>query len=161
MCTETATAGDVRAAMPHPAAGTAADPIALDPVDDVVITTLVDNVYDALLTGDDTITRAPLAAGTAQAPQFERGRTNVGLMAEHRFSALVTVRRGESTTSVLFDTGLSPDAMVTNGRLGSLQSPPSPSIACRAAVCSFWEGQLNRSGRSRSYSAERPTGPQA
>jgi metal-dependent hydrolase (beta-lactamase superfamily II) len=105
--------------MPHPAAGSTADPITLEPADDVVITTLVDNVYDALLTSDDTITRAPLAAGTAQAPQFEPGRTSTGLMAEHGFSALVTVRRGNTTTSVLFDTGLSPDAMVTNaGRLG-------------------------------------------
>jgi 7,8-dihydropterin-6-yl-methyl-4-(beta-D-ribofuranosyl)aminobenzene 5'-phosphate synthase len=105
--------------MPHPVAGRAADPIALDPADEVVVTTLVDNVYDALLTSDGTITRAPLAAGTAQAPQFETGRTSTGLMAEHGFSALVTVRRGDTTTSVLFDTGLSPDAMVTNaGRLG-------------------------------------------
>lgn len=40
-------------------------------------------------------------------------------MAEHGFSALVTVRRGGTSTSVLFDTGLSPDAMVTNAdRLG-------------------------------------------
>ena len=114
MCTEPAAAGDVRAAMPHPVVGSAADPITLQPVDDVVITTLVDNVYDALLTSDDTITRAPLAAGTAEAPQFEPGRTNVGLMAEHGLSALVTVRRGDTTTSVLFDTALSPDAMVTN-----------------------------------------------
>ena len=119
MCKESATADDVHAAMPHPVVGSAADPIALEPVDDVVVTTLVDNVYDALLTSDDTITRAPLAAGTAQAPQFEPERTNVGLMAEHGFSALVTVRRGDTTTSVLFDTGLSPDAMVTNAdRLG-------------------------------------------
>ena len=106
MCREPATAGGVRAAMPHPAAGSAADPIALQPADDVVVTTLVDNVYDALLTGGTTITRAPLAAGTARAPQFEPGRTNVGLMAEHGFSALVTFRRGDTTTSVLFDTGL-------------------------------------------------------
>ena len=119
MCREPATAGDLRAAMPHPVVGSAADPIALEPADDVVVTTLADNLYDALLTGDSTITRAPLAAGTAQAPQFEPGFTSVGLMAEHGFSALVTVRRGDTTTSVLFDTGLSPDAMVTNaGRLG-------------------------------------------
>ena len=33
--------------------------------------------------------------------------------------ALVTVRRGDSTTTVLFDTGLSPDGMITNAdRLG-------------------------------------------
>jgi 7,8-dihydropterin-6-yl-methyl-4-(beta-D-ribofuranosyl)aminobenzene 5'-phosphate synthase len=119
VCQESATADEVAATMPHPVVGSAADPIALEAVDDVVVTTLVDNVYDALLTGDDTITRTPLAAGTAQAPQFETGRTQVGLMAEHGFSALVTVRRGDATTSVLFDTGLSPDAMVTNAdRLG-------------------------------------------
>jgi hypothetical protein len=119
VCRESATADDVSAAMPHPVVGSAVDPIALEPVDDVVVTTLVDNVYDALLTSDDSITRAPIAAGTAQAPQFEPGRTNVGLMAEHGFSALVTVRRGDTTTSILFDTGLSPDAMVINAdRLG-------------------------------------------
>jgi 7,8-dihydropterin-6-yl-methyl-4-(beta-D-ribofuranosyl)aminobenzene 5'-phosphate synthase len=40
-------------------------------------------------------------------------------MAEHGFSALVRVRRGATTTTLLFDTGLSPDAMVTNAdRLG-------------------------------------------
>jgi 7,8-dihydropterin-6-yl-methyl-4-(beta-D-ribofuranosyl)aminobenzene 5'-phosphate synthase len=119
VCTDPATADDIAAAMPHPATGSAADPVALEPVDDVVVTTLVDNVYDALLTSGNAITRAPLAAGTAKAPQFETGRTNVGLMAEHGFSGLVTVRRGPTTTSVLFDTGLSPEAMVTNAaRLG-------------------------------------------
>jgi 7,8-dihydropterin-6-yl-methyl-4-(beta-D-ribofuranosyl)aminobenzene 5'-phosphate synthase len=78
VCKEPATADDVRAAMPHSVVGSAADPIALEPADDVVVTTLVDNVYDALLTSDDTITRAPLAAGTAQAPQFEPGVSTSG-----------------------------------------------------------------------------------
>jgi len=73
MCTGPATAGDVSAAMPNPAAGDAADPIALEPADDVVVTTLVDNVYDALLSSSGTITRAPFAAGTAQAPSSSRG----------------------------------------------------------------------------------------
>ena len=59
--------------MPRPAEGRAADLITLPPVDEVVVTTLVDNLYDALLSGGGTITRAPLAAGTAQAPQFEPG----------------------------------------------------------------------------------------
>jgi 7,8-dihydropterin-6-yl-methyl-4-(beta-D-ribofuranosyl)aminobenzene 5'-phosphate synthase len=87
VCTESAAAAEVAAALPRPAAGRAADPIALAPADEVVITTLVDNVYDALLTGGGPVTRAPLAAGTAQAPQFEAGRTTVGLMAEHGFAA--------------------------------------------------------------------------
>lgn len=37
----------------------------------------------------------------------------------HGFSALVSVRRGSTTTTLLFDTGLSPDAVTTNAeRLG-------------------------------------------
>jgi 7,8-dihydropterin-6-yl-methyl-4-(beta-D-ribofuranosyl)aminobenzene 5'-phosphate synthase len=119
MCEEPATAENVRAATPAAVPGSAVDPITLEPVDEVVVTTLVDNVYDALLGGGETITRAPFAAGIAQAPQFESGTTQVGLMAEHGFSALVSVRTGSSTSSVLFDTGLSPDAMITNAdRLG-------------------------------------------
>ena len=75
MCKESATADDVRAAMPHPAAGSAADPIALEPVDDVVVTTLVDNVYDALLTSDDSITRAALTRHSCALlrPTWRRG----------------------------------------------------------------------------------------
>ncbi|MDX2847671.1 MBL fold metallo-hydrolase [Streptomyces sp. PA03-3a] len=64
-------------------------------------------------------------ASTA-AGQFETGRTAVGLLAEHGFSALVTVRRGDRETVLLFDTGLSPSGLVTNADrlavdLGSLQ----------------------------------------
>jgi hypothetical protein len=48
-----------------------------------------------------------------------QGTTTVGLRAEHGFAAPVTVRRATSTTTVLFDTGLSPDVMVVNAdRLG-------------------------------------------
>src|SRR5271168_372359 len=71
VCEESATAENLRAATPHPVPGSAVDPITLKPVDEVVVTTLVDNVYDALLGGQETITRAPFAAGIAQAPQFE------------------------------------------------------------------------------------------
>jgi 7,8-dihydropterin-6-yl-methyl-4-(beta-D-ribofuranosyl)aminobenzene 5'-phosphate synthase len=120
MCDSPADPRQVAAAVPRRAAGPAVDPIALEPVDEVVITTLVDNVYDALLRGDRRTTRAPFRAGQVPAPQFETGSTMVGLMAEHGFSALVSVRRGTTTTTLLFDTGLSPDAMVTNAaRLGA------------------------------------------
>ena len=34
---------------PRPAEGTAVDPIALEPVDDVVVTMLMDNSYDGLM----------------------------------------------------------------------------------------------------------------
>jgi len=119
VCDEPATAENLRAATPHPVPGSAVDPITLKPVDEVVVTTLVDNVYDATLGGQETITRAPFAVGIATAAQFESGATQVGLMAEHGFSALASVRTGSTTTSVLFDTGLSRDAVVTNAdRLG-------------------------------------------
>jgi 7,8-dihydropterin-6-yl-methyl-4-(beta-D-ribofuranosyl)aminobenzene 5'-phosphate synthase len=120
MCDAPAGPRQVARAAPRPATGQAADPVTLEPVDEVVITTLVDNVYDALLTGDERTTRAPFSVGMARAAQFESGSTTVGLMAEHGFSALVSVRRGTTTTTLLFDTGLSPDAMVTNAsRLGT------------------------------------------
>jgi 7,8-dihydropterin-6-yl-methyl-4-(beta-D-ribofuranosyl)aminobenzene 5'-phosphate synthase len=120
MCDAPADPGQVVTAVPRPATGAAVDPIALEPVDEIVITTLVDNVFDGLLEGDERTTRAPLGAGLAEAPQFETGLTAVGLLAEHGFSALVSVRRGATTTTLLFDTGISPDAMVTNaGRLGA------------------------------------------
>lgn len=119
MCDTSGGASEVRGAAPRPAVGPAVDPIHLQPVDDVMITTLVDNVYDALLGGDERVARAPFRAGVARAPQFEGGSTTVGLMAEHGFSALVTIRRGTTSTTLLFDTGLSPDAMVINAeRLG-------------------------------------------
>jgi 7,8-dihydropterin-6-yl-methyl-4-(beta-D-ribofuranosyl)aminobenzene 5'-phosphate synthase len=119
MCDALAGPRQVARAAPRPATGQATDPITLEPVDEVVITTLVDNVYDALLTGDKRTTRAPFSVGMARAAQFESGSTTVGLMAEHGFSALVSVRRGTTTTTLLFDTGLSPDAMMMNAsRLG-------------------------------------------
>ena len=109
--------GDRAAAIrsvPRPAPGAAVDPILLSPVDEVTVTVLVDNTYDALLIGDERVRRPSFAVGPAPAPQFVGGTTLTGLAAEHGFGALVTVRRGEHTTSVLFDAGLSPDALVTN-----------------------------------------------
>ena len=53
---------------PHTVDDLEVEAIALEPVDVVHLTTLVDNLYDALLGGQETITRAPLAAGMAEAP---------------------------------------------------------------------------------------------
>lgn len=102
-----------RAAAPAPAPGPATDPITLAPVDEVTITTLVDNTFDGLLTPTEGVERVGLGY-PVDAPAFESGSTLVGLTAEHGFSALVRVRRGERTSTLLFDTGLSPRAMVDN-----------------------------------------------
>jgi 7,8-dihydropterin-6-yl-methyl-4-(beta-D-ribofuranosyl)aminobenzene 5'-phosphate synthase len=82
--------------------------IPLAPVDALTITTLVDNVTDALLADTGPAKRAPFALAT-------KGSI---LRAEHGFSALVTVTKGSRTTRVLFDAGITPDGLVENmGRL--------------------------------------------
>ncbi|MFJ8008198.1 MBL fold metallo-hydrolase [Streptomyces fagopyri] len=117
MCDSThASVPDAARTAPRPAPGTATDPITLAPVDEIRITVLMDNTYDALLVGDSRTGRAGFGPATVPAGQFVSGRTSVGLLAEHGFSALVTVRRAERDTTLLFDAGLSPDGMVDNAR---------------------------------------------
>ena len=72
------TSWDAALVAPRPAPGDAIDPIGLEPVDEVVVTTLVDNVYDALLPDDERTTRASFGVGLAEAPQFEGGETRSG-----------------------------------------------------------------------------------
>jgi 7,8-dihydropterin-6-yl-methyl-4-(beta-D-ribofuranosyl)aminobenzene 5'-phosphate synthase len=115
-----ALADEVNTSRPRRAEGSAVDPIALAPVDEVVITTLMDNSYDALMGDTGPARRTPFTrVPPVAASQFADGRTAPGLIAEHGFSALVTTRRGKDTHTVLFDTGVSPEGMATNiERLG-------------------------------------------
>lgn len=127
MCTSPGTAAQAANALPRSAGEPAVDPIALEPVDEVVVTILMDNVYDALLIGDERTHRAAIDVAAEAAPQFEEGRNFVGLIAEHGFSALVTVTRRGQTSSLLFDAGLSPTGVAVNAdrlgvRLGDLRA---------------------------------------
>jgi 7,8-dihydropterin-6-yl-methyl-4-(beta-D-ribofuranosyl)aminobenzene 5'-phosphate synthase len=109
------TAADAALTAPRLAEGPAVDPVTLPEVDEVTITTLVDNVFDALLPSGGPVTRPSLGStGRVPAPQFNGGETMAGLRAEHGFSALVTARRGDRSTTVLFDTGVSPDGLAVN-----------------------------------------------
>jgi 7,8-dihydropterin-6-yl-methyl-4-(beta-D-ribofuranosyl)aminobenzene 5'-phosphate synthase len=104
---------------PRAAEGPAVDPVTLPEVDEVAVTTMVDNTFDALLASGDGVSRTPMGAGRVHAGQFADGETIAGLRAEHGFSALVTVRSGNTSSTLLFDTGASPDALAVNaGRLG-------------------------------------------
>jgi 7,8-dihydropterin-6-yl-methyl-4-(beta-D-ribofuranosyl)aminobenzene 5'-phosphate synthase len=111
---------ETEAAMPRAIAGDAVDPIVLEQVDEVVITTLVDNSYDGLMADMGPARRVPMArTPRVPAPQFERGETVPGLVAEHGFAAIVTTRRGERRHTLLFDTGVSPNGLADNmERLG-------------------------------------------
>ena len=93
--------------------------IPLEPIDSVTVTVLMDNVSDLLLT-DQGPARRPRLEDTSTprvAARFlEQGHTGDPLRAEHGFSALVTLARGDRTHRVLFDAGLSPDGVVENMR---------------------------------------------
>ena len=114
------TDGTITQAVPVVAGAEEAGPlltIPLEPVDAVTATTLVDNVTD-LLAVDAGPARRPFIgdATRGSSPLFEGGWLYEGLIAEHGFSVLVTTQRGGTAHRVLFDAGLSPDALVTNMR---------------------------------------------
>jgi 7,8-dihydropterin-6-yl-methyl-4-(beta-D-ribofuranosyl)aminobenzene 5'-phosphate synthase len=93
--------------------------IALEPVDSVTITTLVDNVSDMLLMDRGPAKRPPL--GSPDAPRraaatLDTGETLDALLAEHGFSAMISVRKNGAERRVLFDSGLTPDGMIENAR---------------------------------------------
>ena len=112
--------GEAGSAMPRDITGEAADPIGLAPVDEVEITILVDNSYDGLLPDAAMARRTGLRDSPAvTAPGFEGGASFAGLVAEHGFSALMTVTRGGRSHTLLFDTGISAGGLATNiERLG-------------------------------------------
>jgi len=110
----------VTAAVPVTATATEDTPfphIPLEPVEAVTITTLVDNVSD-MLAVDKGPARRPFIGDLPRVPSplFEDGWVGEPPIAEHGFSALITVRRAGQTHQILFDAGLSPDTMVTNMR---------------------------------------------
>jgi 7,8-dihydropterin-6-yl-methyl-4-(beta-D-ribofuranosyl)aminobenzene 5'-phosphate synthase len=112
--------GEVAMAVPRLIEGDAVDPVAIEPVDEVIVTTLVDNSYDGLMADMGPARRAAMGrTPRVPAPQFAQGETVPGLVAEHGFAALVTTRRGDRSHTLLFDTGVSPNGLADNvERLG-------------------------------------------
>ena len=99
------------------------EPIPLEPVDSLTVTTLVDNVTDNLLPDQGPAKRPSMASAPRVPARFlAGGDTDDALRAEHGFSALVTITKAGRETRVLFDAGRSPDGMVENMR--RLELPP-------------------------------------
>lgn len=95
------------------------EPIPLDPIDSLSVTTLVDNTTDLLIADEGPATRAPLsfsAYPSVPARFLEGDRTSDLLRAEHGFSCLVTITKADRTTKILFDAGVTPDGLVENMR---------------------------------------------
>jgi len=79
-------------------------PILLEPVDRAEVTIVVDNFVDVLMAGAEGVRRY-LATDWGDRRQ---------LIAEHGFSALVTVESHGRRSSVLYDGGLTPTALARN-----------------------------------------------
>src|SRR5690348_12018825 len=95
--------------------------IALEPVDRVEITILVDNVTDALLVDQPSVTRINWPKAMTGALPYAASRVSPAgvpdaLIAEPGFSALVRIDVGGQRRTLLFDTGVSPGGMVENLR---------------------------------------------
>lgn len=86
-------------------------PIRLEPVDRAEVTIVVDNFVDLLMAGSDGVRRY------AATDFGDRAQ----LIAEHGFSALVTIESLGRRSSVLYDGGLTPTALARN--LDVLQVP--------------------------------------
>jgi 7,8-dihydropterin-6-yl-methyl-4-(beta-D-ribofuranosyl)aminobenzene 5'-phosphate synthase len=105
---------------PHIVDDLEVEPITLEPVDAVHLTTLVDNLSDMLLLDQGPAKRVGVISAARMPrlpePLFEQGETIDGLHAEHGFSMLVTVHRGDQRSHIVFDTGMSPTGMTDNMR---------------------------------------------
>lgn len=80
-------------------------PLALSAVDAVQVRLIMDNAIDWLMAGNEVARRLPLGPNPFERPQP---------IAEHGFSALITVRHGDKTGTVLFDTGVSRSGILYN-----------------------------------------------
>ncbi len=105
--------------------------IALEPVDAVHITTLVDNVTDVFMADRGPARRPVLDLMPRRAVDSLESPAPDQLVAEHGYSALITVRKGQHEHHLLFDAGVSPDGMVEN--MSRLDIDPG---GIEAIVCS-------------------------
>jgi 7,8-dihydropterin-6-yl-methyl-4-(beta-D-ribofuranosyl)aminobenzene 5'-phosphate synthase len=105
--------------------------IDLEPVDSVVVTILMDNVTDATMTDQGPARRPVLGSGPRRPSSvMTDGQAVDALIAEHGFSALVTVTKAGHEHRFLFDTGTSPDGVVENMRRLDLDPGSIEAIVC-------------------------------
>ncbi|MEV7380667.1 hypothetical protein [Streptomyces lydicus] len=82
----------------------------LPEVDEVRVTTMVDNTFDVLL----PLPKASPGRRWAPGGPPRGNSPAAGLRAEQGFSVLVTVQRGNAGSTLLFDAGASPDGLAVN-----------------------------------------------
>ena len=90
--------------------------IPLQPVDAVTISILADNLFDGLLPDQGPAKRPMLGPGVPRvsAPLMEGKDTFAPILAQHGFSALLTLAQHGREHQVLFDTGVTPNGLIEN-----------------------------------------------
>ena len=106
--------------------------IPLAPVDRVIVTTLVDNVYDLFMPNQGPAVRV--------GPGGTRGRLDAAtmiersipdqLVAEHGFSVMLDVEREGRSHRILFDLGVTPHGMVENMRRLDIDAKDVEAVVC-------------------------------
>jgi 7,8-dihydropterin-6-yl-methyl-4-(beta-D-ribofuranosyl)aminobenzene 5'-phosphate synthase len=133
MCTDESAAGSAPATLTDEQAATAVRQLVpLEPVDSLVVTTLIDNVTDSFMPDQGPARRGKASRVPSRpAPMMTGGSSPDVLVAEHGFSALVTITKAGREHTFLFDAGTSPDGVAENMR--RLQVDPA---SIEAIVCS-------------------------
>ncbi|WP_329378755.1 MBL fold metallo-hydrolase [Streptomyces sp. NBC_01716] len=101
----------------------------LEPVDSVTVTTLMDNVTDQILADQGPARRLRPGSGIPASTMTEESVPDP-LVAEHGFSALVTVVKNGHEHRFLFDAGTSPDGVVENMRRLRIDPASIEAIIC-------------------------------
>jgi metal-dependent hydrolase (beta-lactamase superfamily II) len=105
--------------------------VLLDPVDAVTVTTVMDNSLDLFMPDQGVAHRAaPQMSPWVPCAVMTDRQVPDALIAEHGFSALVTVTKGESRWHVLFDAGASPNGVVENMRRLDINPADIQAIVC-------------------------------
>lgn len=106
--------------------------IPLAPVDQVTVTTLVDNVYDLFMPDQGPAARAGVGAsrGRLEAATMVGHSVPDQLIAEHGFSVMLDVERDGRTRRLLFDLGVTPHGMVENMRRLDIDAKDVEVVVC-------------------------------
>ena len=122
--------------------------IDLEPVDSVVVTTLMDNVFDALMPDQGPARRVTLGSGPRRpSPLMTDGLVPGTLIAEHGFSVLVTIAKGGAEHRFLFDTGASPDGLMRNMQWLDIDPGSIEAIVCSHGHFDHYGGLIGFSRR--------------
>jgi 7,8-dihydropterin-6-yl-methyl-4-(beta-D-ribofuranosyl)aminobenzene 5'-phosphate synthase len=110
---------------------TPAEQLLLEPVDQVAITTLIDNSLDLFMPNQGPAQRASLTMSPAVPCAVMTDReVPDALVAGHGFSVLVSVTKGKSVHRILFDAGPSPNGVLENMRRLSIDPSEIEAIVC-------------------------------